>query len=148
VLGRGLGITAVGVRFPDVQFVAAGSALDKSWENSLREKYGGLPNLELHGRIDQFAEPERHSALLARSRMMVNTSTRKRCPTPSWRRPPTAARSSPASTAEVVGDTGLLVPPHDVEALRTALTRLTLERGLSRLPLGSSPPSSPRPPRA
>jgi len=67
-------------RFPDVHFVAAGSALDKSWENALRKKYGAAPNLELHGRIDQFKEPEKHSSLLSRCWMMVNTSTKEALP--------------------------------------------------------------------
>lgn len=67
-------------RFPDVRFVAAGSALDAAWESSLRQEYGRFPNLELHGRIDQFAEPEKHSALLSRCWMMVNTSTKEALP--------------------------------------------------------------------
>jgi glycosyltransferase involved in cell wall biosynthesis len=67
-------------KFPDVQFVMAGSALDKKWETYLREKYSGLPNLELLGRIDQFREPERHSAVLDKSWIMVNTSTKEALP--------------------------------------------------------------------
>jgi glycosyltransferase involved in cell wall biosynthesis len=67
-------------KFPDVDFIAAGDALDKNWENSLREKFGKAPNLELHGRVDQFKEPEKHSRILGKCWMMVNTSTKEALP--------------------------------------------------------------------
>jgi glycosyltransferase involved in cell wall biosynthesis len=67
-------------KFPDVHFIGAGSALDKNWENSLREKFGKIPNLELHGRVDQFEEPEKHSRILGRCWMMVNASTKEALP--------------------------------------------------------------------
>jgi len=67
-------------RLPEVRFVAAGSARDAEWERSLRERYGGIPNLELHGHIDQFKEPGRHSGFLSRCWMMVNTSTKEALP--------------------------------------------------------------------
>lgn len=67
-------------KFPDVRFVAAGHALDKAWERSLREKYAHVPNLELHGRIDQFADPQKHSAFLAKCWIMVNASSKEALP--------------------------------------------------------------------
>ena len=67
-------------KLPHVDFIAAGDALDKNWENSLREKFGKTPNLELHGRVDQFKEPERHSRILGKCWMMVNTSTKEALP--------------------------------------------------------------------
>lgn len=67
-------------KFPEVHFVAAGSALDQRWDAHLREKYGRLPNLEMHGRVDQFEEPEKHSGILGRCWMMVNTSTKEALP--------------------------------------------------------------------
>jgi glycosyltransferase involved in cell wall biosynthesis len=67
-------------KFPEVQFVMGGSALDTSWDDELRQRYSGLPNLEIFGRIDQFREPERHSAFLGRCWVMVNASTKEALP--------------------------------------------------------------------
>jgi glycosyltransferase involved in cell wall biosynthesis len=66
-------------RFPQVHFVAAGASRDAAWDRQLRDTYGGLPNLELPGVIDQFAS-DRLSELLARSWILVNTASREGLP--------------------------------------------------------------------
>ena len=88
-------------KFPEVHFIAAGSALDERWENHLREKYGRAPNLEMHGRVDQFEEPEKYSAIRGRCWMMVNTSAKEALPTPSSKPRPTGVRFWLASTPTV-----------------------------------------------
>jgi glycosyltransferase involved in cell wall biosynthesis len=66
-------------RFPDVQFICVGEAQDKSYDTFLRQQYGGLPNLELTGFIDQFRD-SRVSDILARSWVLANTSAREGLP--------------------------------------------------------------------
>ena len=67
-------------RFPDVRFRFAGSALDQQWVQHLKDEYGSAPNLEWIGRIDQFREPESHSAFLDEAWIMVNASTKEAMP--------------------------------------------------------------------
>jgi glycosyltransferase involved in cell wall biosynthesis len=67
-------------RFPEVRFRFAGSALDQKWVQQLKDRYGGAPNLEWLGRIDQFRDPEAHSALLDDAWIMVNASTKEAMP--------------------------------------------------------------------
>ena len=66
-------------QFPSVQFIAAGKSRDPRWEAALRREYGGLPNLELAGFVDQFADP-RHAEILSKSWVLVNTATREALP--------------------------------------------------------------------
>jgi glycosyltransferase involved in cell wall biosynthesis len=66
-------------KFPEVDFIALGKSRDEAWERSLREKYGSLPNLEMMGFVDQFAD-KRHSETLAKSWVLVNTATREALP--------------------------------------------------------------------
>jgi len=65
--------------FPDVRFLAAGQSRDPARDEELRSRYGGLPNLEMLGFIDQFRSNEL-SNLLARSWIMVNTAAREGLP--------------------------------------------------------------------
>ena len=65
--------------FPDVRFIAAGSSRDKKWDEYLRHKYAGIPNLEMPGFIDQFRS-DRHSQILEESWVMINTATREGLP--------------------------------------------------------------------
>ncbi len=67
-------------QFPEVQFVAIGAGQDPIWEAELRTRYGSLPNLELHGFVDQF-DGTGLSDLLSRSWILVNTSARESLPT-------------------------------------------------------------------
>lgn len=66
-------------RFPHVRFIAMGKSRDRKWERDLREEYGGLPNLEMMGFVDQFRS-EVHSNVLEKSWIMVNTATREALP--------------------------------------------------------------------
>jgi glycosyltransferase involved in cell wall biosynthesis len=66
-------------RFPDVRFVALGKSRDRGYERRLREAYGGLPNVEMLGLVDQFSSGL-HGRLLAESWVMVNTATREAMP--------------------------------------------------------------------
>lgn len=65
--------------FPEVHFIAAGASRNPEWDRYLREKYGSLPNLEMHGFIDQFRSREL-ADLLDRSWIMVNTAAREGLP--------------------------------------------------------------------
>jgi glycosyltransferase involved in cell wall biosynthesis len=67
-------------KFPGVRFKFAGSALDQQWVKHLRDTYGGAPNLEWIGRIDQFRDPAAHAALLDEAWIMVNASTKEAMP--------------------------------------------------------------------
>ncbi|HEX6014135.1 MAG TPA: glycosyltransferase family 4 protein [Geminicoccaceae bacterium] len=66
-------------RFPDVRFVALGKSRDPGYEQRLRQAYGGLPNVELLGLVDQFSSGL-HGRRLAESWVMVNTATREAMP--------------------------------------------------------------------
>jgi glycosyltransferase involved in cell wall biosynthesis len=65
--------------FPDVQFVAVGSARDPARDSELRQTYGRLPNLEMPGFIDQF-RTDALWRILERSWILVNTSPREGLP--------------------------------------------------------------------
>jgi len=65
--------------FPEVQFVAVGSSRDSKWDQYLRETFSNIPNLEMTGFIDQFVS-NRHSQILEKSWIIVNTATREGLP--------------------------------------------------------------------
>jgi glycosyltransferase involved in cell wall biosynthesis len=65
--------------FPEVQFIAAGASRNPEWDRHLRAAYSSLPNLEMHGFIDQFRSSEL-TDLLDRSWIMVNTAAREGLP--------------------------------------------------------------------
>ena len=56
--------------FPDVDFVAGGASHDPGRDESLRRRYGSLPNLALPGLV----MGEKKESLLSGSRVLVNTS--------------------------------------------------------------------------
>jgi glycosyltransferase involved in cell wall biosynthesis len=64
---------------PDIFFIAPGASQDKKWDDYLRSKYGGLPNLEMPGFIDQFSNDSLYD-ILSTSWILVNTSTREGLP--------------------------------------------------------------------
>jgi glycosyltransferase involved in cell wall biosynthesis len=66
-------------RFPHVRFVAAGRSRDRGFEERLRDKYAGIPNLEMPGFLDQF-DGNGHSELLERSWILVNAAPRETMP--------------------------------------------------------------------
>jgi len=66
-------------KFPDVDFICVGKSRDARWDRHLRERYGHLSNLEMTGFIDQFGST-RHSEILGKSWIMVNTATREALP--------------------------------------------------------------------
>jgi glycosyltransferase involved in cell wall biosynthesis len=67
-------------QFPDVQFEAVGIGRDSKWEGALISKYEHLPNLKIHGFMDQFNGNEL-SSLLGKCWILVNTSARESLPT-------------------------------------------------------------------
>jgi len=67
------------VKFPTVQFIAAGASQDSSYALWLRERYMHAPNLEVLGFVDQFAG-KGLSAVFGKSWILVNTSTREGLP--------------------------------------------------------------------
>ena len=66
-------------KFPEVRFIAMGKSRDLKWDRHLREKYAGIPNLEMTGFVDQFGS-KMHSGILEKSWIMVNTATREALP--------------------------------------------------------------------
>jgi glycosyltransferase involved in cell wall biosynthesis len=65
--------------FPYVRFICVGEAQDKRYDDYLRQKYSGLPNLEFTGFIDQFRD-NRVSEILGRRWVLINTSAREGLP--------------------------------------------------------------------
>jgi glycosyltransferase involved in cell wall biosynthesis len=65
--------------FPRVRFLAAGKSRDPSYEQMLRQQYGGLANVEMLGFVDQFRGPGL-SQLLGHSWILVNTAAREGLP--------------------------------------------------------------------
>jgi glycosyltransferase involved in cell wall biosynthesis len=66
-------------KFPNVQFLAAGTSRDKEWDQYLHTKYGHLPNLDMLDFIDQF-QSDRLSLLLGKSWILINTAAREGLP--------------------------------------------------------------------
>jgi glycosyltransferase involved in cell wall biosynthesis len=66
-------------QFPDVRFVAVGRAHDARYDRRLREKYGGLPNVELPGFLSRFGDGGLYQ-LYERAWILVNTSAREGLP--------------------------------------------------------------------
>jgi glycosyltransferase involved in cell wall biosynthesis len=67
-------------KYPQVEFVAPGKSQDKKWDIVLRHTYGNLSNLNMPGFIDQFTSDDL-SRILAKSWILINTSTREGLPT-------------------------------------------------------------------
>lgn len=65
--------------FPEVRFLAMGQARTPEITALLRQQYGGLPNLELEGFVDQFTST-RFQEVLSRSWILVNTALREGLP--------------------------------------------------------------------
>jgi glycosyltransferase involved in cell wall biosynthesis len=65
---------------PDVRFVAVGKGQDAEYDAELRRRYGGLPNVEMPGFIDQFSGTAL-SDLLGESWILANTAEREGLPT-------------------------------------------------------------------
>ncbi|MHA2009784.1 MAG: glycosyltransferase family 4 protein [Candidatus Hodarchaeales archaeon] len=65
--------------FPHIEFIAVGKSRDRRWDDNLKEKYSHFGNLEMTGFIDQFSS-DRHSKILEKSWVFVNTATREALP--------------------------------------------------------------------
>lgn len=65
---------------PEVHFIAVGGARDAGLDRALRDRYGGIPNVEMTGVLDQFETGEL-SDVMGRSWILVNTSLREGLPT-------------------------------------------------------------------
>jgi len=70
---------ALAEAFPDVRFVAVGRAHDERYDQSLRRRFGGLPNVELPGFVPRFGERGLYE-LYEQSWVLVNTSVREGLP--------------------------------------------------------------------
>ncbi len=70
---------ALARQFPEIRFIAFGTSRDAEYERDLRTRYGGLPNLEMPGHVDQFASGAVASAL-SESWILVNTAVREGLP--------------------------------------------------------------------
>jgi glycosyltransferase involved in cell wall biosynthesis len=66
-------------RMPDVRFIAVGASNDRAWDAELHRRYGGLPNLDMRGFVDQFKGDEL-SRILGSSWIIMNTSAREGLP--------------------------------------------------------------------
>lgn len=65
---------------PQVTCIAMGGARDPRRDAALRAQYGGLPNVQMPGVLDQFSDPA-WSCVMAESWVLVNTSLREGLPT-------------------------------------------------------------------
>ena len=65
--------------FPRIRFIAAGRSRDPEWDQELHQRYGGLPNVEMMGFLDQF-DGNAHTQVLQKSWVLVNTSAREGLP--------------------------------------------------------------------
>ena len=70
---------ALARHFPHIRFIAFGTSRDAEYERDLRMRYGGLPNLEMPGHVDQFASGGVITAL-NESWILVNTAVREGLP--------------------------------------------------------------------
>ena len=66
-------------RFPQVNFLVAGTSRDHLWEARLLEDLNALPNIRTLGFIDQFRSPL-HGEILGRSWVFLNTASREGLP--------------------------------------------------------------------
>lgn len=66
--------------FPDVHFIAIGTAQDTSWQKKILKQYNDQKNLEFSGFINQF-RGDGVNNILSRSWILVNTSAREGLPT-------------------------------------------------------------------
>ncbi len=66
-------------RCPDIDFIAVGAANSARMDRLLRQRYGGVANLELTGFLDRFSSP-RFAEILSRSWVLVNTAAREGLP--------------------------------------------------------------------
>jgi glycosyltransferase involved in cell wall biosynthesis len=67
------------MRFPGVRFIALGKAHNPSRDARLRQRYAGIPNLDLVGFVDPF-ESDQLEHILEKSWIMINTSAREGLP--------------------------------------------------------------------
>ncbi len=70
-------------QFPACRFIAVGqgsATAEQRYDARLRQRYRGVPNLELPGFINRFHEPERLAGVLARTWALVSTSAREGLP--------------------------------------------------------------------
>lgn len=67
-------------KFPNVDFIAVGAGHNTALEKRLYSTYGNLPNLSLHGFIDQFQSRELFE-ILEKSWVLVNMSPHESLPT-------------------------------------------------------------------
>jgi glycosyltransferase involved in cell wall biosynthesis len=65
--------------FPEVKFIAVGKSRDPLYEQSLRDRFSGLPNLSMPGMIDPFQSGEL-SQILGQSWILANTSAKEGLP--------------------------------------------------------------------
>ncbi len=66
-------------KFPDVRFIAVGGCSDRARDTMLRKTYGGIPNLEMPGVIDQFTT-DALFRIYEESAICVNTAAREGLP--------------------------------------------------------------------
>ncbi len=69
--------------FPSYRFVAVGrgsATAEAEYDEQLRERFSGIPNLELPGLINRFTEPEKMKKLLDETWIFVNTAAREGLP--------------------------------------------------------------------
>lgn len=74
---------ALAGQFPQYHFIAVGqgsAVAEAEYDCRLRERYGGIPNLELPGFVNRFEEPERLTGILSRTWGLISTAVREGLP--------------------------------------------------------------------
>lgn len=65
--------------FPEVQFIAVGASRDPKYDRKIRSQLNRLPNVEIHGMINQF-ESDELTQVFSRSWILLNTAAREGLP--------------------------------------------------------------------
>jgi glycosyltransferase involved in cell wall biosynthesis len=72
-------LIALAKAFPDVQFIAVGASRDPKYDQRIRTQLLELPNVEVHGMINQF-EGDELAGIFSRSWILLNTAAREGLP--------------------------------------------------------------------
>ncbi len=66
--------------FPEYRFIAAGKGEDPDYDQALRAKYAGVPNLEMPGFVDRFSNGPLMHSILSDTWVFANTAAREGLP--------------------------------------------------------------------
>jgi len=71
---------ALAKKFPHVKFIMMGKSHDADYDQSLRDEYAGVSNLDMLGFVDKFSADNQFTQILGKSWIVINTSIRECLP--------------------------------------------------------------------